>query len=72
MNLFNWIVPINKQADDNARKELGLIVGMWYRKLIVPYNVVEQINVTIIYILLFLAKNLLCLYFTRRAASLEN
>lgn len=51
MNLFDLIVRINKQAGDEFRKELGFIVGKWYQQGLVPYYIIDLINVFPLFLL---------------------
>lgn len=72
MNLFDLIVRINKQAGDEFRKELGFIVGKWYQQGLVPYYIIDLINVFLLPFLTTAAQNLLHLHISRRAAILAH
>ena len=72
MNLFDLIVRINKQAGDEFRKELGFIVGKWYQQGLVPYYIIDLINVLSVPFLTSTAENLLHLHISRRTAILAH
>lgn len=39
------MIGVDKQASDESRKDLAIIIGMWSRQRIVPYPIIDQINV---------------------------